>query len=203
MRINGRAALAMILLNAAILAGQGGRGSTLQLGQPGPNLPAGKAPDQGYVPDAWNPHEGGLLRYRVQIRFGQEPDTMPDGFTFGRVSAVTTDAAGHVYAFHRGTKADPIVVFDSSGRYVRSWGKGLFGNPHGLRVDKLVNVWAIDNGHHQIFKFTSAGALLQTWGTKGVVGSDEKTFGRPTDIAWDSKGNSYVSDGYGNTRVVK
>ncbi len=24
-------------------------------------------------------HEGGLLKYRVNIRFGEEPDTMPDG----------------------------------------------------------------------------------------------------------------------------
>ena len=171
---------------AAILAQ--GRGATLPLGQPGPNLPAGKAPDQGFVPDGWNPHEGGLLKYRVQIRFGEEPDTMPDGFKFGRVSAVTTDAAGDVYAFHRGAKADPMVVFDSSGKYLRSWGKGMFGNPHGLRVDRDGNIWAIDNGDHQVFKFTRDGALLHTWGTKGVAGSDDKTFGRPTDIAWDSQG---------------
>src|ERR1022692_4880979 len=34
----------------------------------------------------WYPHEGGLMKYRVQIRFGEEPDTMPDGWKFGRVS---------------------------------------------------------------------------------------------------------------------
>ena len=44
---------------------------------------------------------------------------------------------------------------------------------------------------------------MRTWGTKGVVGSDDKTFGRPADIAWDSQNNFYVADGYGNTRVVK
>ena len=32
----------------------------------------------------WYPHEGGLLKYRVNIRFGEEPDTMPDGWKFGR-----------------------------------------------------------------------------------------------------------------------
>jgi len=37
----------------------------------------------------WYPHEGGLLKYRVAINFGEEPvDTMPDGWKFGRVSAV-------------------------------------------------------------------------------------------------------------------
>src|SRR5688500_18252597 len=60
----------------------GGARGGLALGQPGPNVPPGKMPAQGLVPDAWSPHEGGLLRYRVQIRFGEEPDTMPDGFKF-------------------------------------------------------------------------------------------------------------------------
>ena len=55
----------------------------------------------------WAPHEGGLLKYRVQIRFGEEPDTMPAGWKFGRVSAVTVDAQGEVYVFQRGPKADP------------------------------------------------------------------------------------------------
>ncbi len=29
------------------------------------------------------------------------------------------------------------------------------------------------------------------------------TFNRETDIAWDPQGNMYVSDGYGNSRIVK
>jgi DNA-binding beta-propeller fold protein YncE len=33
----------------------------------------------------------------------------------------------------------------------------------------------------------------------GAVG----TFNRPTDVAWDSRGNLFVTDGYGNSRVVK
>ncbi len=97
----------------------------------------------------WYPHEGGLMKYRVQIRFGEEPDTMPDGWKFGRVSAVATDSQGLVYVFQRGPKADPIVVFDAKGKYVRSWGRGMFGNPHGLRLDRDDNVWVTDNGDHQ------------------------------------------------------
>jgi len=94
----------------------------------------------------WHPHEGGLLKYRVQIRFGEEPETMPAGWKFSRVSAVAADSAGQVYVFHRPTNPalgkrtspvpDPVLVFDPKGRYLRSWGKGLFGNPHGLRVDR-------------------------------------------------------------------
>jgi len=90
----------------------------------------------------WYPHEGGLQKYRVNIRFGEEPeDTMPNGWKFGRVSAVATDSANNVYVFQRGKQADPLIVFDSHGKYLRSWGRGMFGNPHGLRIDQDDNVW--------------------------------------------------------------
>jgi len=151
----------------------------------------------------WHPHEGSLLKYRVNIRFGEEPDTMPEGWKFGRVSAVATDSSSRVYVFHRGKKADPLVVFDVKGNYLRAWGKGMFGNPHGLRVDRNNNVWITDNGDHQVMKFTNEGQLLLTLGIKGKPGTDERTFNRPTDIAFAPDGGFYVSDGYGNSRVVK
>jgi DNA-binding beta-propeller fold protein YncE len=151
----------------------------------------------------WYPHEGGLMKYRVNIRFGEEPDTMPAGWKFGRVSAVAVNSMREVFVFQRGPKADPIVVFDEKGTFLRSWGKGMFGNPHGLRVDKDDNVWITDNGDHQVMKFSPAGKLLLTVGTKGQIGSDERTFNRPTDVAFAPNGDFYVSDGYGNTRVVK
>lgn len=155
------------------------------------------------VQQGWYPHEGGLLKYRVNIRFGEEPDTLPDGWRFGRVSAVATDSAGQVYAFQRGPRADPIVVFDAKGKYLRSWGKGMFGTPHGMRIDKQDHVWVTDNADHQVFEFTNQGKLLRTWGVKGKAGTDDKTFNRPTDIAFATNGDFFVSDGYGNSRVVK
>ena len=151
----------------------------------------------------WYPHEGGLLKYRVKIRFGEEPDTMPDGWKFGRVSAVARNSKGEVFVFHRGPKADPIVVFDSGGQYLRSWGRGMFGNEHGMRVDEDDNVWVTDNGDHQVFKFDGNGQVLLKLGIRGQAGTDDKTFNRPTDIAFAANGDFYVSDGYGNSRVVK
>jgi DNA-binding beta-propeller fold protein YncE len=152
----------------------------------------------------WYPHEGGLMKYRVQIRFGEEPDTMPDGWKFGRVSSVTVDQKNEVYVFHRGKKADPIVVFDAKGNYLRSWGRDMFGNAHGMRCDRDGNIWVTDNGNHQVMKFTRDGKLLLTLGVKGKAATDDKTFNRPTDIAFSPDGRFfYVSDGYGNSRVVK
>ncbi len=34
-------------------------------------------------------------------------------------------------------------------------------------------------------------------------GAEGENFNRPTDVAWDSNGNIYVADGYGNSRVAK
>ena len=152
----------------------------------------------------WYPHEGTLMKYRVDIRFGEEPeDTMPEGWKFGRVSGVATDSRGQVFVFQRGPKADPIIVFDSKGRYLRSWGRGMFGRPHGMRVDRDDNVWITDHIDHQVMKFTNDGKLLLTLGIKGQTGTDEKTFDGPTDISFAASGDFYVSDGYGNDRVLK
>ena len=161
----------------------------------------------------WYPHEGGLMKYRVNIRFGEEPETMPPGWKFSRVSAVAMDSAGEVYVFHRpnnpglGKRVSPIpdsiIVFDSKGKYLRSWGKSEFGNEHGLRVDREGNVWITDNGHHQVIKYNRKGERLLTLGIKGKAGTDNQTFNRPTDITFAANGDFYVSDGYGNSRVVK
>lgn len=156
-----------------------------------------------FAQQGWYPHEGGLLKYRVAIRFGEEPDTMPEGWKFGRVSAVAVDKAGNVYVFHRGNKADPIVVFDAKGKYLRSWGKGIFSNPHGIRIDRNEHVWTTDTNLHQVMEFTKEGKLLRTWGTKGTAGTTPDTFNRPTDIAFLPNGDFFVTDGYGNSRVVK
>lgn len=175
----------------------------LAAGVPSPGAPPGRFPEQGYVPEGWHSHPGALLKYAVRLRFGEDTDTMPEGMRFGPVSAVATDNQNRVYVFKRDAKTDQLVVFDSTGKYVRSWGKGLFVRPHGLRIDREQNVWAVDDFGHQVFKFGNDGALSMTLGTKGVPGADEKTFNRPTDVAWDSRGNLYVSDGYVNSRVVK
>ena len=154
--------------------------------------------------NGWYPHEGGLMKYRVQIRFGEEPETLPAGWKFGRVSAVAVNPAGEVFVFQRGPHADPIVVFDAKGKYLRSFGKGMFGNPHGMRFDHDGNLWVTDNGDHQVMKFTASGELLLKLGIRGQAGTDDQTFNKPTDIAFSPAGDYvYISDGYGNSRVVK
>lgn len=78
-----------------------------------PHAPVQVVDAQGHT--GWYPHEGGLVEYRVAIRFGQEPNTMPAGWTFGRVSAVATDSNDQVFVLPRGDDAEPIIALDSAG----------------------------------------------------------------------------------------
>ena len=57
---------------------------------------------------------------------------LPEGWTFGVVSSVATDSQDRVYVYQR--KDPPIVVFDSEGNYVDSWGIGAFNLPHGFCI---------------------------------------------------------------------
>ncbi|MGJ7031298.1 peptidyl-alpha-hydroxyglycine alpha-amidating lyase family protein [Niabella hirudinis] len=75
--------------------------------------------------------------------------------------------------------------------------------PHGLKVDKENNIWVTDVGLHQVFKFSYEGKLLLKLGTAKVAGSDPLHFNKPTDIAIAKDGSFYVSDGYGNSRIIK
>jgi DNA-binding beta-propeller fold protein YncE len=123
------------------------------------------------------------------------------GVKFGPVSAVATDSADRVFVFHRGKQ--PIMVFERDGTFVRSWGDEYIKSAHGLRIDHENNVWLTDTGYHQVFKFDPQGKLLLTLGKKGEPGSGPDHFDRPTDVAVTPAGDFYVSDGYGNSRVLK
>ena len=50
----------------------------------------------------------------------------PAAWNFGQVSGVATSANGYILVLHRG--AQPIMLFDNGGRFVRTWGDGLFSN---------------------------------------------------------------------------
>lgn len=125
---------------------------------------------------------------------------LPSGMELGQCSAVAVSSTGDIYLFHRGKR--PIICLNAKGEYQRSWGDGLFGTAHGLRIDKADNVWVTDASRHRVYKFDSKGKALLTLGT-GEPGLATDQFDRPTDIAWDSRGAIYIADGYGNSRVMK
>ena len=96
-----------------------------------------------------------------------------------------------------------LEIDNQTGKLVNSWGDHFFVMPHGLTVDAQDNVWVTDVELHQVFKFSHEGRLLMTLGEAWVGGNDAAHFNRPTGIAVALDGSFFVSDGYGNSRVVK
>jgi peptidylamidoglycolate lyase len=142
--------------------------------------------------------------------------SLPEGRALGRAAGVAVDSHNHVFVFH-GVDRDwvdelpdepiagaTVVMFDgATGELIAEWGRDTFVMPHGLTVDSGDNVWLTDVGRHQVFKFSHDGELLLELGENRVPGTDSGHFNLPTDVAVLDDGGFFVSDGYGNTRVMK
>ena len=74
--------------------------------------------------------------------------------------------------------------------------------PHSVRLDPNGDLWLIDALRQAIDVYSRAGVHLRTIGVPGTAGTDELHFNEPTDVAFGPDGVAYVSDGYGNSRVV-
>ncbi|MBC2839715.1 peptidyl-alpha-hydroxyglycine alpha-amidating lyase family protein [Robiginitalea sp. SC105] len=142
------------------------------------------------------------------------PD-LPEDVVLGMPTGLGMDAANNLVVFHRAGRpwmfpppeekieGNTILTIDSeTGKVLKSWGAGLFLMPHGLEVDPDNNIWITDVGLQQILKFNPDGELLLAIGEATVLGNDSTHFALPTDVASARDGSFYVSDGYGNSRVV-
>ncbi|WP_010583866.1 peptidyl-alpha-hydroxyglycine alpha-amidating lyase family protein [Schlesneria paludicola] len=118
----------------------------------------------------------------------------------GWVSGLAVDAQDQVWFFRKGP--DPVQVYTADGEFVRTWGKEQFLNPHQMRIDPEGNVWVADFGLHVVQKFSPEGKVLMVLGTRGEKGQDETHFNMPTDMVVTPAGDIFVTDGYGNRRVV-
>ena len=145
----------------------------------------------------------GILRASEKYDF--EPvagfPQVPNSIELGLCSGVAVNSKGHVYLAHRGKS--PIICFDSTGRYLRSWGDDSIGSAHGLRIDRDDNIWVTDIDKHVLLEFTSTGKLLLSLGQPGKAGLGNDQFDKPADVAFGAAGEIYVADGYGNSRVMK
>ena len=126
---------------------------------------------------------------------------VPGQIKLGGVSGVAVNSRGQVFMLHRAER--PVVCFEATGEYVRSWGTVLIGSGHGLRIDRNDNVWVTDTGHHVVYKFDAQGELLMTLGKADEPGLGHDQFNKPTDIGFGPNGEIYVTDGYGNSRIMK
>ncbi len=124
----------------------------------------------------------------------------PESFTWGALSGITVDDQDQVYIFNR---SEPTVqVYDAEGGLVRSWSTANPKGTHHIKLDPDGNVWIADFRSHIVEKYSPEGKRLLTLGEAGQSGCDEGHFMGPTDMAFLPSGDVFISDGYGNRRVV-
>lgn len=143
---------------------------------------------------------------------------LPKDLKLGNPTGISIDKNQNIVIFHRANREwsllgampdSPIksktilIINKDNGKLLNSWGDNLFIMPHGLKVDKENNIWVTDCGLNQVFKFSHEGKLLMKLGEAKIAGNDSLHFNKPTDIAIADDGSFYVSDGYGNSRVVR
>ena len=129
---------------------------------------------------------------------------LPAGTTWQDMMAVDIDSRGDIYVLQR--TPSKVLVFDAKGKFLRSWGDGLFPGAHGLRIDRQNNVWTTDRKLHVVRKFTRSGELLMTLGSTGVPGDNDSrvALNGPADVVIGPNGDIFVADGEStNTRIVK
>jgi hypothetical protein len=147
-----------------------------------------------------------------EIPFESAPDflKLPPNLHLGEGIGVATNSKGHIFVYTR-SQATRLFEFDAKGNYLREIGEGLYGFvfAHAVRVDPQDNIWAVDEGSNMVIKFNPEGRVVMVLGRRPEPAEaappavEPYTFNRPTDVGWDAAGNIFVSDGYGNSRVVK
>ncbi len=146
-----------------------------------------------------------LERTRIQV---QAPG--PD-WELGYPSSVAMDEKGTIYVLQRGEKADPVLVLNRDGKIIRSWGKGMYKIPHSIRIDPQGNIWTVDSSSSMVLKFTPQGEKLMeiSVGEQPPSRNAGKGDGKApspngtSDIAFGPNGRLFISDGYGNARVLE
>jgi hypothetical protein len=165
-----------------------------------------------------------------EISFRSVPDflKLPADLYLGEAAGVAVNSKGDVFVFSRGSTTGPaygasaaqLLEFNSSGKFLREIGHNLYAwsFAHSVKVDRQDNIWVADKGSDMVVKFNPEGRVVMVFGRK-LEASDEGTeplkhpkpplppvdglFRQVTDMAWDGAGNTYISDGYVNSRVAK
>ncbi|MGE5246296.1 MAG: peptidyl-alpha-hydroxyglycine alpha-amidating lyase family protein [Betaproteobacteria bacterium] len=152
---------------------------------------------------------------------------LPADMYLGEAAGVAVNSKGHVFVFSRGNSSGPafaataaqLLEFGPDGRFIREIGRNLYAwsFAHAVRIDGRDDIWAIDKGSDMIIEFDPEGRVMMVFGRKKEASEEappwthvtpprppvDGMFRQPTDVAWDTDGNIFISDGYVNSRVAK
>ncbi|SFH56081.1 NHL repeat-containing protein [Planctomicrobium piriforme] len=144
----------------------------------------------------------GDLKFECHHNWGQVPSDIKWKNTHG----VAVDKDGLVYVTHQGTQdapCDTVVVFEPSGKFVRSFGKEYAGGGHGIDIrDEGGTEYlylSITAPHRVVVKCDKQGNVVwkQTAPAEANVYDDKHAFS-PTNVCFGPAGEVFVGDGYGS-----
>lgn len=155
------------------------------------------------------------------------PKPLPERWILGQTPGVVVDADDNVIICQRqditeeeaesGDNAPMVIVFDPDGNVTKAWGDkaSLPIKPERLNIDCEGHLWITGQRDGMLQKYDRDGKLLMQIGERGVFDSSDGTidgmalnkardrFFQPTSVAVDPDNlEFYVTDGYGNRRVV-
>jgi hypothetical protein len=154
-----------------------------------------------------NPIVGsGEYQYEMISDWGE----LPAGLKYGNTHGVCEDSLGNIYVHHTVNKTsekhDTMVVFDSKGKFVKSWGAQFEGGAHGLHIHREGRdeyLYLCDTKRGLVVKTTLGGDEIFTlrypkesaeYGAAPIKYS-------PTNLAIAPNGDIYVGDGYGSSYI--
>jgi DNA-binding beta-propeller fold protein YncE len=158
---------------------------------------------------------------------------LPNGKSWGALNAVAIDNDGqsvwvasrcgahpdippgespYTYDSCAGSTVAPVMKFDSSGKFLKSFGAGMFVFPHKIYIDAEGNVWVVDGRTanarerkkypdekpkgHVVVKFSPDGKVLLMIGTPGVAGNPPQALTEPCSVVTAANGDIFISEGH-------
>ena len=153
---------------------------------------------------------------------------LPPDLYLGETAGIAVNSQGHVFVFSRGNTTGPaygagaaqLLEFSPDGKFLREIGHNLYAwsFAHSVKIDNADNIWVADKGSDMVIKFNPEGRVVMVFGRKQEASDDgtgplkhvkpplppiDGMFRQVTDMTWDPAGNTYISDGYVNSRVAK
>jgi DNA-binding beta-propeller fold protein YncE len=139
---------------------------------------------------------------------------LPARIQYGNTHGVVEDSEGRIYVHHTvhgsSESSDSMVVFDTAGKFVKSWGAAFRGGAHGLHLQKEGStefLYLCDTSRGIVVKATLDGEEVFTLGypeqseAYQADASGQKPKYIPTNLAIAPNGDIYVADGYGSSYI--
>jgi len=133
-----------------------------------------------------------------QYEFVRGWGRLPEGMKYGTTHGVAVDSQNRIFIHNMSDNA--TVLFDTDGKFIKSWGPDFRGGAHGFDIvveDGEEFCYLSDIGRRMVFKCTLDGEKIRYFPMPDIYQSLNQY--RPTNITPLPSGDIVVGDGYGSS----